>query len=168
MRLTWMQLGVVLTLMVWSAGLVWAQEGPPEGMHMPMMGAMHGKHMGGLQLTDEQKAKMADLRLELQKEIAPLRAKLVALRTDLKLLLIEDNPNMRKIEARQSEISQVQEQISLARVRHQVKVRQMLTPEQRKKFDVFILSGKKGKRGMHKHAGRPGPRMHSPRAPRGK
>ena len=120
---------------------------PGEGQaQRPFRGEKRGMAVPekGLRLTEEQREKLADMRLSLQKEIAPLRARMVALRTDLKLLLTAETPDMKKIEAKQKQISEVQSRIQLARLRHQLEVRALLTPEQRKLFDARILSGRGG------------------------
>jgi len=128
------------------AGSVFAQPGPgpehkgPRG-HMEMM---EGRQFAGLQLTDEQRNQMADLRLELQKQMEPLKAKMAALRSDMKLLMIADTPDMQKIEAKSNEINKLQGQIMLLQIKHKVKVRSLLTPEQKKKFDSLVLADKGG------------------------
>ncbi len=156
------------SLALFTAALLAAGPALAQRPHSP-----EGKMAQGLQLSEEQKAKMADLRLEMQKEIAPLKAKLQTLRTDLKLMLVSDNPNMGKIEAKQRQIAEVQSQIAMARIRHQLEVRKLLTPEQRKKFDAAILSGRKGqarrraaarmRMRMHRMGPRPRPQGMQPR-----
>lgn len=133
--------------------------GPPEAPEPPgpmMQGEK--KAFAGLELTDEQKNKIAELRLATQKEIAPLKAKIVQLRTDLKLQLTAETPNLGKIESINKEIGAVQAQIQYAQNKQHVEVRKLLTPEQRKKFDTFLLSGGKFRMAKmaaaRKHAGR--------------
>lgn len=140
------------------ASTAMAQPGPRPEHKGPRghMGMMQGKACAGLQLTDEQQNQMADLRLELQKQMEPLRAKMVVLRSDLKLLMIAETPDMKKIEAKSNEISKLQGETHLLQLKHKLQVRSMLTPEQKKKFDLMILSGKggsghhRGGRGQHR------------------
>ncbi len=160
-----------ILITVFSGSVLFAQQERPKPRRMPyermermhhrgQMGMMKG--MAALQLTDEQKQKMMDLHLALQKEMVPLKAKLATLRADLGLLMTADKPDLKKIEAKQNQIGQVQTQMRMAFIRHQLKVREMLTPEQRKKFDSLILSGRHGMRHFFGRGGRgkgPGPGM---------
>ena len=125
-----------------------------------------GKFMMGqmLNLTPEQQEQIAALRLELQKKNLPLRSKLNDYRAEIKLLVVSDNYSRSKVESLISKINDVRKQLMLNRIEFQRKVRNLLTPEQRTRFDARILSGK----GMHGKPGRPGmnkccaPGMHHP------
>ncbi len=125
-----------------------------------------GKFMMGqmLNLTPEQQEQIAALRLELQKKNLPLRSKLNDYRAEIKLLVVSDNYSRSKVESLISKINDVRKQLMLNRIEFQRKVRNLLTPEQRTRFDARILSGK----GMHGKRGRPGmnkgcaPGMHHP------
>lgn len=139
---------VTMTALLVVAGMSMAQQ-PQQGERMRQRMQQH-RPMMGLNLTEEQQQKMADLHLALQKQIAPLRARLAVLRTDLKLLMTADSPDMSKIEAKQKEIGEVETQIRIAQSRHQLQVRAMLTPEQRKKFDAMILTPGQERRRMER------------------
>ncbi len=122
-----------------------------------------GKFMMGqmLNLTPEQQEQIAALRLELQKKNLPLRSKLNDYRAEIKLLVVSDNYSRSKVESLISKINDVRKQLMLNRIEFQRKVRNLLTPEQRTRFDARILSGK----GMHGKPGRPGPGMKKGCAP---
>ena len=114
-----------------------------------------------LNLTPEQQEQIAALRLELQKKNLPLRSKLNNYRAEIKLLVVSDNYSRSKVESLISKINDVRKQLMLNRIEFQRKVRNLLTPEQRTRFDARILSGK----GMHRKPGRPGPGMNKGCAP---
>jgi Spy/CpxP family protein refolding chaperone len=70
-----------------------------------------------------------------------------------------DEGKVKKIITQQSD---VKKEIQIKRALHQREVRNLLTPEQQKKFDLHLLSkgerGKKGGRGFHRgRCGGPGP-----------
>lgn len=92
-----------------------------------------------LNLTEEQKNKMADLRLAHQKEILPLRTELQGKRADLRLLKTEANPNLNKIDQVIEQIEKIRTKMQKARVRHQLEIRKILTPEQQKLWDSRTL-----------------------------
>jgi Spy/CpxP family protein refolding chaperone len=146
---------VVLMLTIFLGALAFAQQEPQKAptpsagkmKKMEMMkGMMQGKGgpggmMGQLKLTDEQKAKIQDLRLAHQKEMIPLRADLQKLHASMKLEVTADKFNESKVKSIQSDISKVMNEIASKTILHQRSVRDLLTPEQKKKFDERILSG---------------------------
>ena len=95
-----------------------------------------------LNLTDEQKSKMADLRLVFQKEILPYRTELQGKRAELRLLETEANPNLNRIDQTIEQAEKIQTKIQKARVRHQLEVRKILTPEQQRLWDSRTLQGR--------------------------
>jgi len=99
-----------------------------------------------LDLTEEQQAKMEDLRLQHQKEIIPLQSQIESLRSELHLAMTADKFDKSKVEKIVNDMQKVRTQMQMSRVLHQQTVRELLTPEQRKKFDLHILS-RKGPRG---------------------
>ena len=123
---------------------------------MPPMKQMMGKRMMGmkmLNLTADQQKKIDALRLDFQKKILPLRSEVQALRTNFKLLVIDNKASEGKLKAQLQKISAKQQEMALLRAKHQRSVRDLLTAEQKIKFDQHILSGhKKGK--MHHKPGR--------------
>lgn len=145
----------------------WAQPGP-GGKKAPRAPAEQMQRKAGgmsaLKLTEEQRSQIAALRLATEKEVAPLKAEMVKLHTDLKLLLTSDAPDIGKIETTNKNIGALQAKIQFAMARQQVEVRKLLTPEQRQKFDARLLSDRKGPR---RRAQRGGPHeAPRPRQPR--
>ncbi len=109
----------------------------------------------GLNLTDEQKSKMADLRLAFQKENLPYRTELQGKMAELRLLKTEANPNINRIDQAIEQAEKIRTKIQKASARHQLEVRKILTTEQQKIWDSRILQepgkgmmGKKSK-GIH-------------------
>lgn len=110
-----------------------------------------------LNLTDDQKAKIEDLQLTHQKAMLPLRTELQSKMTSLRLLQTEEKPDLKKIDQLIDDAQTLRSKMQKARVRHQQEIRKILTPEQQKKFDSWLLmaSGKQrmgcgfGSRAMH-------------------
>ena len=160
---------------VMIAGQLLAQPGEqqpgPGGM-----GRMHGgRMMGGmgpmmqhqgmgpmqfLNLTDEQKQKAQTLMLQHRKEILPLEAEIEKHKANLKLELTADKFDAAKTKSIQSELAKVMNEIGSKRIVHQRAIRDLLTPEQRVKFDQHILSGARGPGGPR--GGMRGPMMGGP------
>lgn len=95
----------------------------------------------GLNLSDEQKSKMIDLRLAHQKEMLPLQTELQGKMAELRLLKTEDNPNLNKIDQLIEGAEKIRTKIQKARVRHQLEIRKILTPQQQKLWDSRALKG---------------------------
>jgi Spy/CpxP family protein refolding chaperone len=114
--------------------------GSMQGMNHGMMKMSGGGPMGMLNLNDDQKTKMQDLRLAHQKEIMPLRSELQKEEVGLKLEIIADKFNESKVKSIQNEISRLRSDLAMKMVLHQRAVRDLLNPDQKKKFDEHILS----------------------------
>lgn len=110
----------------------------PEGRHGPK--AMRSQQ--GLNLTDEQEAKMQELKLNFERQKLPLQNQLQSLSGELKLAITAEKFDEGKAQNLVNQIQKVRAQLQMMRIRHLQDVRQLLTPEQRQKFDMHILSGK--------------------------
>ncbi|GAB4375774.1 MAG: hypothetical protein Kow0042_21470 [Calditrichia bacterium] len=110
-----------------------------------------------LQLSDEQRDKIGELKLQMEKETLPLRTKMVEYRNELKLLLTSDNPSPSKVNKVLENISKVRQDMMSKHVNHMIQVRSLLSDDQKQKFDMMILSGRKGRCWGPKE--KPGPRM---------
>ncbi len=97
----------------------------------------------GLNLTDEQKTKISDLKLTLQKDILPLKTELQSKMAELRLLKTENNPDLKKIDQSIEESQKIRTKIQKATVRHQLEIRKLLTPEQQKIWDSRTLKGRR-------------------------
>lgn len=114
-----------------------------------------------LNLSDEQKSKIEDLRLNFQKDKLPLQSKIHELKNNLKLELTKDNYEEKKVEQTLDQIEALKKEMHKKRINHMRSVRSLLTDEQKKKFDLHILSSREFKDGppMH-HMQPPGKMMH--------
>lgn len=144
----------ILTVLGLSLALI-AQPGTGAGPGRGDRGAGPGLDRM-LDLSEEQEAKIQDLRLQHQKEMLPLRSKLESLRDDLKLAMTADKFGKAKAEKIISEMEKIRAQLEIARVLHHQAIRDILTPEQRKEFDMNLLSGKGFRGPRAPRADRPG------------
>ncbi len=119
--------------------------------------------MAKLDLTAEQKKSMQALRTQMRKEMIPLRGNLESKHIDLQEEMAAEQPNIARINALVDDLAKVKAEIQKKQIAHRLKMRDMLTPEQRK-----IWQEQRGKR-MHEFGreGRPGRGGHSFRGPRG-
>ncbi|OQX86750.1 hypothetical protein B6D60_05520 [candidate division KSB1 bacterium 4484_87] len=126
---------------------------PGHGKHQMMAkNPGHGFGLAGLNLTAEQQQKVADLRLQHQKDTLPLQTELQNKKAELKLMMVEDMPNMKKIDRKIDEISRIQADLKKLHVKHHFEMRRILTPEQRKIFDSHsLMAGGKNFHGKGKH-----------------
>lgn len=82
-------------------------------------------------LTPEQIEKISALRIEHQKATIDLRASLQKKRLDFRTLMMAEKPDEKKINAVIEEMGALRTQLQKQRVAHWLKVREILTPEQR-------------------------------------
>lgn len=102
-------------------------------------GCPHMKEM--LQLTEEQQKKIETLKSALDKELLDLKADLRVKKAELEKLLIAENPSKTAIEKKIDEIGALRTRIHKALVNHKLAIREILTPEQRIKFDQMTHPG---------------------------
>ena len=129
---------------------------PMAGPHPMMQGKMHE----GLNLTDEQQTQIETLRLDHQKQMMTLNDQLRSLRTQMNLLITKDNPSTSDIKKLSGQIGQISEQIAQEKADHKIAVRNLLTTEQKVKFDMMTLNRRRrmgrGGRDMDAPKGAPG------------
>lgn len=114
---------MMLLLALIFATFTYAQNGPKwEGRGF----------MGRLNLTDEQKSKVENLRLELQKKQVTIRSKIQTSRIELKQILNADKLDKSAIEKKLNEISKLEIEQKMNFINHWEQVNQILTPEQQK------------------------------------
>jgi Spy/CpxP family protein refolding chaperone len=111
-----------------------------------------------LNLTAEQQEQINELQTGFQKQAIDLRAEVQKLQLELREEIQADQPNKRAIDATLDKLSAKQAELHKLRVYHQLDVRALLTPEQRKTFDARQPGPGFGM-GME-CARRPGGRMH--------
>ena len=107
-----------------------------RGQGRGMGGYGYGPGMYGLNLTEEQSAKVESLRDTHQKEMAPLRSELYTKQTELKALWAQKTPDRNAILAKQKEISKLRDQMREKRTIHRLDMRGVLTPEQQDQLSV--------------------------------
>ena len=95
-----------------------------------------------LDLTDEQRSQVEDLRLSFEKEKLPIQSKIHELRNDLKLELIRDSFDEKKVDLLLGQIESVRTELHKKRINHMRSVRNILNDDQKKKFDMHILSSR--------------------------
>ena len=108
-----------------------------------------------LELTDDQEAKMQELKLDFEREVLPLKSKLQSLKADPKLEMTAEKFDEGKANKLVEEMQKVRTDMQKKHIRHEQKVRAILTPEQRQKFDLHVMSDK-GPRGGHGECGMSG------------
>ncbi len=101
-------------------------------------------------LAPEQRTKLDHLRVRQAKSQAPLRAKIMAMKTDLAVLATADEPDTGAIQQHIDELLALKKQLMQQRYAHIAAVRRMLTEEQRPSFDMMVLKRVK-KRKMTRH-----------------
>jgi Spy/CpxP family protein refolding chaperone len=110
---------------------------PMAGPHAAMKGKMHDE----LNLTDQQQSQIEALALAHQKQMMTLNNQLRDLRTQMKLLITKDNPSTADVKKLADQIGQVTSQIAQEKANHKISVRNVLTAEQKVKFDMMTLKG---------------------------
>ncbi len=147
----------VLAFALLSSGLLLAQpaktdsKAPRPGMErMHKMGMFRAEMIKKLNLTDQQKQKIADLKVTFEKNMVDLRADLQKNKLDLKGLKVKGDLNRSDVIAAVEKINKSKNAISLAVTNHMLDVYEVLTPEQQKiwkesRFDMMggMQHGKK-------------------------
>lgn len=110
-----------------------------------------------LDLTEEQQAKIQTLRLQLEKDLLPLRSKLPALDADLRAATTAEKFDESKVRSIVEQMQKLHTEMQMKEILHGQAVRSLLTPAQREKFDLRILT----ERGH----GRPEPPEAGPKPP---
>ena len=116
--------------------------------------------MQKLNLTDEQKTKIEDARLNHQKQMIDLKANLEKKMLALKELRVKGNLDRNNVIAAVKDINQAKNDIAIARVNNMMDIYDILTPEQRKtwKDNRGFFNGLRGHKmgNMRDHRGADG------------
>ncbi len=135
---TFRTLSLIICMALIGTSLM-AQSNQPKSPRPPMP-PRPGKHMMSmLQLTSDQHSKMTDLRLQLEKELLPLRSRLDNLKSELKLDLVSDKYDQRKVAKTAGQIADIRSQMTVKRLQNMRSIRDLLNPDQQKRFDLMIL-----------------------------
>ncbi len=101
-------------------------------------------------LTEEQKTKMKDLRVAYMKEVTPVKNVLAEKKARLNTLTVADKADMNEINKTIDEIAKLKADMMKARINHQIKVKALLTNEQKVYFNAHMGKNKGMKKaGMH-------------------
>lgn len=126
-------------------GFGWGR-GPGLGFGPCARGDFQGP--AGVELTADQKAKLTEMREARFKEMEPLRELMFAKRDELRKLWLEPNPDQAKIEAAQSEMRTLRDQMQDKMTAFRLESLNILTPEQQEKVKSFAGGRMGGKRGF--------------------
>lgn len=99
---------------------------------------MNENHRGpenGLNLTDAQKEAFKQSRLDLQKQLQPLRNELGEVKAHQKTLMTAEKPDLNNINKNIEKIGDLRVDMAKIMVEHRLNLRAQLTDEQRIKFD---------------------------------
>jgi Spy/CpxP family protein refolding chaperone len=118
-----------------------------EHRQFGMRGNMGVSHQSEIpNITDDQKAKIKELRLAHFKEVQPLKNQIGELKAKQKTLSTAEKPDMKLINANIDDITKVQNQLMKSGAQLNQQIRALLTDEQRIAFDMK-KGGKKMKHG---------------------
>lgn len=154
-----------------SAGALSAQPGPGPGPHDPEhMGPHHEKRMRHfeeeLNLTEEQKAKLNDIREKRRKARDAHVVKMKKVRDKMKTELAKEKPDGKKLMAYATQTADLVEEMTKERIDHLLTIKKVLNKEQFEKLLSHELhERKKGKGcnepGCHHKGGRKHPNRKS-------
>ncbi len=138
-------------IFLFSNSAIFAQEGKKgekDGKENPKHFKEHRKEMRGLNLTDDQKAKIEKLAVAHLKEMTGLKNQLKEKRAHLITITQVDNPDMNAINKTIDEIGAMRTDVQKKQVAHRLEVRKLLTDEQKIRFDAMPkkMMKKKAKR----------------------
>jgi Spy/CpxP family protein refolding chaperone len=145
-------IGMLLGIMIFGFESYAQQRGPrhPGPAMRPQMEANKG-------LSEEQQAKIKELRIANLEKMTQNRNQIAELEARKRSLMTAKNPNQKEIEMLIDEISELQTQQMKDRTDMQLKVRALLTEEQRIVFDArnqkqkrAMMAKKMQQRGMHR------------------
>jgi len=121
----------------------------------PMMHGMHGPGYFGKHwketLTDDQRVKIDQIRLDYLKKKYPLKAKKKAAKIELTLLVTGNSPNKRAIDKKIDELVGLKKQMLQLRYDYKMVVRKLLNAEQRVLFDTALLKKAQHGKGHGRH-----------------
>ena len=141
---------IAVLLVIGIAATAFAQPMRGRGKLPHAVGPEAGKGWMGITppLTTEQMEKITAMRIDHQKGTIDLRADLQKKELDLRTLMMAEKPNEQKIHAVIEEMGALKTQLQKQRVSHLLKVRELLTPEQRVSWKArgFGLDGRHAKR----------------------
>jgi Spy/CpxP family protein refolding chaperone len=114
-----------------------------SGMGGSMMGTEHPmwKHLMGLNLDEQQKTSIGEIKSKMMKEAIKRMADMRIAQIELKDLLSKDPVGMKAVEAKVKQVEMLRTEMHLSHIKTMEEVKAKLTPEQRKKFRELIEAG---------------------------
>lgn len=148
------KLWIPVTILIFSVAISGFARGPKEGMGK----GRHPGMMGKFKLTDEQQEKIDALHLDLDKKLVPLKSELGIKQAELDALMVQENPSEKAVNGKIKEIGDLKTKMHTLMSGMVLKVRLVLTPEQRIQFDKrhMFMGGKMhgcGPEGRGMHGG---------------
>jgi Spy/CpxP family protein refolding chaperone len=128
-----------------------------NGMHHAMGGRFGGIYCWKRTLTDKQRQALRKMKLAYKRQKYLLKAQMREARVQLAILITSNKPGNSAIDRKIADISKIKAKIIRLKVNKLIKIRRMLTPDQRLSFDMKVLKkayqGKKHrqKRRYHRH-----------------
>ena len=167
--MNWKHITSIIIAVLFLAGSAIAQppaqaeqgKGPMWGHHPP--DAPMGPHMAlckGLNLTDEQQIQIQNLKLKHQRAMVELQTDVASLRGKLKLLITDDSFKEKEVNGIVDKLAKAHQKRIQMKVKHLREVRDILTDDQKVRFDQKILSGHLGFGHGPGHGMGPGPMGH--------
>ena len=113
------------------------------GMDGQMMEAGHhmSKYLMGLNLDDQQKPFIGEIKSRMMKETIRRTAEMRVVQIELKDLLSQDPVDMKAVEAKVKQLEMLRTDMRLSHIRAIEEIKTKLTPEQRKKLREMIEAG---------------------------
>lgn len=131
--------GIILALVIAAAVNFY-----PQKSDQPRGERFRGRMMEKLNLTDEQKDKVEQLRIEHQKAMIDLRADMQKKNLALKELTSKGNYSRADYLNLVNDISSARNKIEAARANHRMDIYSLLDDQQKKIFDKMPMMGGKG------------------------
>jgi len=134
----------------------------PAIADQPGMGQMHGKgygmgYGGGWKstLSDEQRTKIAKLKLSYKQKAIPLKLKIKEAKVELAMLITASKPNNEAIDTKIDQIVNLKARKMSLKADYKIAVRKLLNDDQKVWFDMRILKKAYygGKGGGHGYGG---------------
>ena len=113
------------------------------GMDGQMMEAEHhmSKHLMGLNLDEQQKTLIGEIKSRMMKETIRRTADMRIVQIELKDLLSQDTVDMKAVEAKVKQLEMINTEMRLSHIKAMENFKTKLTPEQRKKLREMIEAG---------------------------
>ena len=138
---------VLLSIFVFSASIVNAQEGPNKNSKMQNRGIENKIP----DLTEQQKSDIKDLRTAFMKDIQHIKAQMDIKRAELKALQTAEKPDIDAINKKIDEKANLRTQLEKKKAAFRQSVRALLTDDQKVVFDQKMMQHEHSKGCSHEH-----------------